>query len=102
MDTLFQTGNQGALFIQHNGLQSLMKILTLPTLPLTFSSSPTAVSIAMALRSLSGLNPPAVLKAVISSMGAHFAALDAVREWREGESFVVDKGNHLLAVNLCY
>lgn len=92
MDTLFQTGDQGTMFITRNGLDAMMKLLTLPSLPLTFSSTPTAISIAMALRSLSALNPPAVLKAVITSMGSHFAALDEARHWREGELFIADKG----------
>lgn len=91
MDTLFQTGDQGIMFTSRDGLESLMKLLTLPHLPLTFSSTPTAISIAMALRSLSAVNPRAVLKAVITSMTHHFDTLDGVREWRSGETFIQEK-----------
>lgn len=95
MDTLFQTGDQGVMFTSRDGLDSLMRLLTLPTLPLTFSATPTAISIAMALRSLSAVNPRAVLKAVITSMTHHFDTLDAARRWREGEPFIQDKGTSL-------
>lgn len=84
MDTFFSTGDHGNLFLSNGGISSLVRLLSMPILPISFSDSMVAQPLAMVFRSLSGLNPAGVIKEVISSMSAQFHALDGITSWRDG------------------
>jgi len=89
MDTFFSNGDHGNVFMANNGMEALLRVLTIPMLPLSFCESPVAQSMAMVYRSLSGLNPVAVLRIVISCMSTQFGVLDNTKSWCDG--FVTDE-----------